>query len=35
VSNNVRPTLRAPSFAEASFNIEADGVKRITVEIDH
>jgi uncharacterized protein (DUF2141 family) len=33
VSNNVRPTLRPPKFAEAAFTLTADEVKNITLRV--
>jgi uncharacterized protein (DUF2141 family) len=35
VSNNIRPFMRAPTFAEASIIISAEEIKMISVEIDH
>jgi uncharacterized protein (DUF2141 family) len=33
VSNNVRPTLRPPKFAEAAFTVTADEVKDISLRV--
>jgi uncharacterized protein (DUF2141 family) len=33
VSNNVRPTLRAPRFVEAAFTVAADDVKQIELRL--
>lgn len=33
VSNDVRPTFRAPRFDEAAFSVPADGVTRVTVKV--
>jgi uncharacterized protein (DUF2141 family) len=33
VSNNVRPTLRAPRFAEAAFTLEASDTRRIELRL--
>ncbi len=33
VSNNVRPNLRAPRFAEAAFDLAADEVKQIELRL--
>jgi uncharacterized protein (DUF2141 family) len=33
VSNNVRPTLRPPKFAEAAFTLTADEVKDISLRV--
>ena len=33
VSNNVRPTLRAPTFAEAAFKVSAQGETRVAVSL--
>jgi uncharacterized protein (DUF2141 family) len=33
VSNNVRPALRAPTFEEAEFRVEAQGETRISVQL--
>jgi uncharacterized protein (DUF2141 family) len=33
VSNNVRPSLRAPRFAEAAFELAADEVKQIELRL--
>jgi uncharacterized protein (DUF2141 family) len=33
VSNNVRPTLRAPRFTEAAFDLAADEIKQIELRL--
>jgi uncharacterized protein (DUF2141 family) len=33
VSNNVRPTLRAPRFAESAFTLAADEVKHVELQL--
>jgi uncharacterized protein (DUF2141 family) len=35
VSNNVRPTLRAPRFAEAAFTLAATDTRRIELRLQH